>query len=92
MDSLEIEEILMKHPKIQEAVVVGVKGGYAGELIKAVLVKKSQEPCENSEIISFCKMQMAEYKIPKIIEFRPEIPKSTLGKVLRKELVKYTNI
>lgn len=92
VDSLEIEEILMKHPKIQEAVVVGVKGGYAGELIKAVLVKKSQEPCENSEIISFCKMQMAEYKIPKIIEFRPEIPKSTLGKVLRKELVKYTNI
>ncbi len=87
VDSLEIEEILMKHPKIQEAVVVGVKGEYAGELIKAVLVKKPQEPCEYSEIISFCKTQMAEFKIPKIIEFRPEIPKSPLGKILRKELV-----
>ncbi|MBH8564646.1 AMP-binding protein [Nostoc sp. CENA67] len=87
VDSLEIEEILMKHPKIQEAVVVGVKGEYAGELIKAVLVKKPQETCDNSEIISFCKTQMAEFKIPKILEFRSEIPKSPLGKILRKELV-----
>lgn len=87
VDSLEIEEILMKHPKIQEAVVVGVKGEYAGELIKAILVRKPQQPCKDSEIISFCKMQMAEFKVPRIIEFRPEIPKSALGKVLRKELV-----
>ncbi|MEG3439463.1 AMP-binding protein [Pannus brasiliensis CCIBt3594] len=87
VDPLEVEEILGNHPKIQEAVVVGVKGDYAGELVKAVLVKKHQETCAEAEIFSFCKERLAEFKIPKIIEFRPEIPKSPLGKILRKELV-----
>jgi long-chain acyl-CoA synthetase len=87
VDPLEVEEILSNHPKIQEAVVVGVKGDYAGELVKAVLVKKYQENCGEGEIFSFCKERLAEFKIPKIIEFRPEIPKSPLGKILRKELV-----
>jgi len=87
IDPIEIEDILVNHPKVKEAVVVGVKGDFAGEVIKAVIVQKEREICENTEILSYCKQRMAEFKIPKIIEFRDEIPKSPLGKILRKELV-----
>jgi len=87
IDPIEIEDILVNHPKVKEAVVVGVKGDFAGELVKAVIVQKEREICENNEILSYCKQRMAEFKIPKIIEFRDEIPKSPLGKILRKELV-----
>lgn len=87
IDPIEIEDILVNHPKVKEAVVVGVKGSFAGEVVKAVIVQKEREICENNEILSYCKQRMAEFKIPKIIEFRDEIPKSPLGKILRKELV-----
>jgi long-chain acyl-CoA synthetase len=87
IDPIEIEDILVNHPKVKEAVVVGVKGDFAGEVVKAVIVQKEREICENTEILSYCKQRMAEFKIPKIIEFRDEIPKSPLGKILRKELV-----
>jgi long-chain acyl-CoA synthetase len=87
VDPLEIEDILITHPKIKEAVVVGVKGAFAGELIKAVIVQQGLEKCEEQEISSYCKEQLAEFKIPRIIEFRDEIPKSPLGKILRKDLV-----
>ncbi|NEP04090.1 MAG: long-chain fatty acid--CoA ligase, partial [Okeania sp. SIO4D6] len=87
VDPIEVEDILMNHPHIKEAVVVGVKGSYAGELVKAVIVKKSRKNFDDQEILSFCKQRLAEFKVPKIIEFRPEIPKSPLGKILRKELV-----
>jgi long-chain acyl-CoA synthetase len=55
--------------------------------VKAVIVKKGRTNFDDQEIFSFCKQRLAEFKIPKIIEFRPEIPKSPLGKVMRKELV-----
>ncbi len=87
VDPIEVEDILMTHPQIKEVVVVGVKGSYAGELVKAVIVKKGRTNFDDQEIFSFCKQRLAEFKIPKIIEFRPEIPKSPLGKVMRKELV-----
>ncbi|NEO02315.1 MAG: long-chain fatty acid--CoA ligase, partial [Moorea sp. SIO3I7] len=57
------------------------------ELVKAVIVKKNRKNCDDQEILSICKQRLAEFKVPKIIEFRPEIPKSPLGKILRKELV-----
>lgn len=87
VDPLEIEDILITHPKVKEAVIVGVKGSFAGEIVKAVIVQTKTEKCEKEEISSFCKERMAEFKVPKIIEFRDEIPKSPLGKVMRKELV-----
>ena len=87
VDPIEIEDILVAHPKVQEAVVVGVKGSHAGEIIKAVLVIKNAEICNEQEIFAYCKNLLAEFKIPKIIEFRREIPKSPLGKILRKALV-----
>ncbi len=85
VDPLEIEDILIDHPKIKEAVVVGTKGSHEGELIKAVVV--SHDHCEEQEILSYCRGRLADFKVPRIIDFRDEIPKSPLGKVLRKNLV-----
>ncbi len=87
VDPIEIEDVLLTHPNIKEAVVVGVKGFFAGEIIKAVIVPQESQTCEEREISDYCKARLAEFKVPRIIEFRDEIPKSPLGKVLRKALV-----
>lgn len=84
VDPLEVEDILVAYPKVQEAVVVGTKGPLGGELIKAVIVLN--EECKEQEIIAFCKDKLADFKIPKFIEFRQELPKNPLGKVLRKKV------
>jgi long-chain acyl-CoA synthetase len=87
VDPIEIEDVLVSHSKVKEAVVVGVKGPFAGEIVKAVIVLKNAQDCPEQEITSYCKERLAEFKVPKIIEFRDEIPKSPLGKILRKALV-----
>jgi long-chain acyl-CoA synthetase len=87
VDPIEIEDVLVTHPSIKEAVVVGVKGLFAGEIIKAVIVPQESQTCEAKEISAYCQARLAEFKVPKIIEFRDEIPKSPLGKILRKALV-----
>ncbi|MEP9410008.1 MAG: acyl--CoA ligase [Candidatus Brocadia sp.] len=84
VDPSEIEILLAKHPKIKEVVVVGAKSYYGEGLIKAVVVPGS--PCDEKEIIEFCMGKIADFKIPRIVEFRDEIPRSPLGKVLRKYL------
>jgi long-chain acyl-CoA synthetase len=85
VDPYEIEDVLTAHPDIKEAVVVGIKGEREGEIIKAVVVTKGQ--CSEEEIISFCKGKLTDYKIPQIVEFRKRIPKSPVGKILRKDLI-----
>jgi long-chain acyl-CoA synthetase len=87
VDPIEIEDVLITHSKIKEAVVVGVKGLFAGEIIKAVIVLQESQTCEAKEISAYCQARLAEFKVPRIIEFRDEIPKSPLGKILRKALV-----
>ena len=87
VDPIEVEDILLAHSKVKEAVVVGVKGGTAGEMVKAVVVRQTNQDCQEQEIFNHCKDYLAAFKVPKIIEFREEIPKSPLGKILRKELV-----
>lgn len=87
VDPIEIEDVLLSHPAIQEAVVVGVKGAHAGEIIKAALVVDPSVEVTQEEIFSYCKGRLADFRMPKIIEFREEIPKSPLGKILRKALV-----
>lgn len=87
VDPIEIEDVLISHSQIAEAVVVGVKGYFAGEIVKAVIVPKEGMTCLESEVSAYCKQHLAEFKVPKIIEFRSEIPKSPLGKILRKALV-----
>lgn len=82
----EVEEVLYSHPKILEAAVVGVKDEYRGETVKAFVVLKPGETASAEEIIEFCKKRLASYKVPKIIEFTNDLPKSPIGKVLRREL------
>ena len=84
VDPSEIEMLLISHPMVKEAVVVGVKSDYGEDNIKAVIVSNGQ--CDEREIVEFCKGKIADFKIPRIVEFRKEIPKSPLGKVLKKYL------
>jgi len=82
----EIDAVLMQHPKIDKAVSVGVPDAYRGETLKAYIVLKEGETAIESEIIEFCKKHLASYKVPKLIEFRNELPTSAVGKILRKVL------
>jgi long-chain acyl-CoA synthetase len=82
----DIDEVLYQHPKVAEAVSLGVKDKYRGETVKAFIVLKPGEQCTEEEIILFCKEKLAPYKVPKLVEFRESIPKSAVGKILRKIL------
>ncbi|HMK65215.1 MAG TPA: long-chain fatty acid--CoA ligase [Thermodesulfobacteriota bacterium] len=82
----EIDEVLFQHPKIADAVSLGISDAYRGETIKACVVLKTGESATEEEIITFCKEKLAAYKVPKVVEFRQDLPKSAVGKVLRKIL------
>lgn len=82
----EIDEVLYQHPKIADAVSVGVPDEYRGETVKAFVVLKENEKASEKEIIDFCREKLAAYKSPKLVEFRKELPKSAVGKILRKVL------
>ncbi len=82
----DIDEVLFQHPKIEEAVSVGIKDDYRGETVKAFVVVRAGESLTGQEVINFCKEKLAVYKVPKIVEFRKELPKSAVGKILRKIL------
>ncbi len=83
-----VEEVLFKHPQIKAAGVVGVADPKVGQFIKAYVVLESEArgKISEEEIINFCKENLAHYKVPKIIEFRGELPKTDVGKVSRREL------
>ncbi len=82
----DIEEVLFTHPKIIEAAVAGVMDPYRGETLKAYVVLKEGESLTEKEVIEFCKDNLAAYKVPKLVEFREELPKTMVGKVLRRVL------
>ncbi|WP_394173938.1 long-chain-fatty-acid--CoA ligase [Guptibacillus hwajinpoensis] len=82
----DIEEVLYEHTSIMEAVVVGVPDPYRGETVKAVIVTKPGVTLSEEEVISYCKDQMAPYKVPKMVEFRHELPKTSVGKILRRSI------
>ena len=82
----EIEEVLYQHPKVREACILGVPDPYRGETVKAFVVLKEKEETTAEEIIEYCQKNMAKYKVPTLVEFRQELPKSHVGKVLRKIL------
>jgi len=82
----EIDEVLYQHPKVAEAVAVGIPDEYRGETVKAFVVLRDGETATEKDIISFCREKLAAYKAPKIVEFRSELPKSAVGKILRKVL------
>jgi long-chain acyl-CoA synthetase len=83
----EIEEVLFMHPKVKEAVVVGIPHEeFLGEKIKAYIVLKEGETATAEEIIQFCSDQLSKFKVPKEVEFRSQLPKTLVGKVLRRIL------
>ncbi len=83
----DVEEVLYQHPKVKEAVVAGVPDEYLGEVVKAYIVLKEGETATEQEIIEFCRQNLAKYKVPRIVEFRKELPKTMVGKILRRVLV-----
>lgn len=86
ISSVEVEEILFKHPAVLEAAVVGKPHKVLGEDVKAFLVLKRGEKATQQEIIDFCKTQLADFKVPREIVFLDALPKNTMGKVLKAAL------
>jgi long-chain acyl-CoA synthetase len=82
----EIDEVLYQHPKIKDAVTIGIPDEYRGETVKAFIVPKEGETLTEEEVFTFCKEKLAAYKRPKLVEFRKDLPKSVVGKILRKQL------
>ena len=84
----EVEEVIAAHPKVLEASVAGIPDNVMGEMVVAWVVPKPGEVVTTSEIQEWCSQRLARYKIPRQVEFPQRLPKSTVGKVLRRELVR----
>jgi long-chain acyl-CoA synthetase len=82
----DVDEVLFAHPKILEACTIGVPDSYSGERVKAFIVLKSEASATEQEIIDYCRERLTNYKVPKHVEFVSDLPKSPIGKILRKEL------
>ncbi len=82
----EVDEVLYRHPKVQAACVIGIPDTYRGETVKAFIVLKQDETATEAEIIAFCREKLAAYKVPKYVEFRSELPQTSVGKILRRKL------
>ena len=84
----EVEEVIMEHPNVLEVGVAGIPDPYRGETVKAWVVLKPGEILTEKEIKEWCKKSLAKFKVPSEVEFRTELPKTLVGKVLRRELVR----
>jgi len=84
----EVEEVISQHPKVLEVGVAGIPDAYRGETVKAWVVLKPGESAEAEEIQAWCKERLAVFKVPTQVEFRAELPKTLVGKILRRELVR----
>ncbi len=82
----EVENVLVSHPEIVEAAVIGIPDTDSGESVKAFVVKTEESNIDFDTLKKFCRESMTAYKVPKLYEFRDELPKSNVGKVLRREL------
>lgn len=82
----DVEEVIYQHPAIQEAVVVGVPDEYRGETVKAVVVLKQGQQVTEDELIRYCREKLAAFKVPRVVEFRSQLPKTSVGKILRRKI------
>jgi long-chain acyl-CoA synthetase len=84
----DVEEVLYEHPKVKEVAVVGIqRSASPSQVIKAYVVLRAGETASQEELIALCRRRLAEYAVPWEIEFRTDLPKSFVGKVLRRLLV-----
>jgi long-chain acyl-CoA synthetase len=81
----ELEDVICSHPKVLEAAAIGVPDEKSGEVVKIFVVKKD-DTLTQDELMKFCRENLTSYKVPKSIEFRKELPKTNVGKILRKDL------
>lgn len=82
----EVEEVLYQHPAIQEVAVAGIPDYYRGETVKAYIVLKRGQELSTEEVIRYCRSKLAAYKIPRQVEFRDDLPKTFVGKILKRQL------
>ncbi len=82
----EIEEVLYEHEAIQECVVAGIPDPYRGETVKAYIVLKEGASVTEEELDKYCRENLASFKVPRLYEFRTELPKTAVGKILRRTL------
>lgn len=82
----EIDEVLHEHPKIKEAVSVGIPHSSKGEVIKAYIVPEDGVELDKAEVLAYCRERLAQFKVPRQIEFRDALPRTMVGKVLRRIL------
>ena len=83
----EVEEVLYEHEAIQECVVAGIPDPYRGETVKAYIVLKEGKSVTDKELNEYCRKNLAAYKVPRLYEFRQELPKTAVGKILRRTLI-----
>lgn len=82
----EVDEVLLEHPKVLEAVSVGIGDELRGEVLKAYVVPRQGETLTKADVIAWCRQKLANYKVPRLVEFRESLPKTIVGKVLRRAL------
>ncbi|MFJ5262986.1 class I adenylate-forming enzyme family protein [Streptomyces sp. NPDC088387] len=82
----EVEDVLYTHPAVREVAVVGVPDGYRGETVKAYISLRPGADADPAELTAYCKERLAAYKYPREVEILPDLPKTTSGKILRREL------
>jgi len=83
----EVEDTLYSHPKVAEAAVIGVPDARRGEAVRAVIVPRPGETLTAEEVQAYCRQRLADYKVPRQVEFRAALPKSEVGKILKRELL-----
>jgi long-chain acyl-CoA synthetase len=83
---IEIDNVLFEHPKILEGCAIGIPDAYRGETVKAYVVPKKGQSLTEEEVIAYCREHLAPYKAPRSVEFVDELPKSAVGKILRRKL------
>ncbi|HEX4335492.1 MAG TPA: long-chain fatty acid--CoA ligase [Polyangiaceae bacterium] len=83
---IEVENVILRHPKVLDAAVIGIPDDYQGESVKAFVVLRPGESMEPKELTLYCREHLAAYKVPRHVEFREDLPKSVTGKLLKREL------
>jgi long-chain acyl-CoA synthetase len=84
----EVEDILLSHPAVHDAAVVGMADETGDEIVRAFVTLKEGKRADKQELLKLCRGKLATYKCPKDLEIRQELPKNTLGKILKRELRK----